>query len=123
MTKIETPAQSPLTVFTNALEAGAVPVNPAAGPHRAFPPRLPLPEGPLPTATTGRVYSATRIEARAGAYWLALIDLDGGGRLLARLRGTDIPETVIGHPVRLVNERLEGEPRLTFMLATAGAMP
>lgn len=113
---IETPETSPLTRFTEALARGDVAVSGAVPPARSFPPRLTLgaASAALGSARSGTVYSATRISTRAGTHVLALVDLDGGGRLLARIRDDGEAASLIGRAVALVATPREGEPRLTF---------
>lgn len=117
--RIANPLKSPLTWFREGMAQGGIVTSPAGSGSHLFPPRLAAGTdfGPIDAASlarTGVVYSATRIEARAGAFTLALIDLDGGGRLLARLRTDADPGLLIGKRVELVTERHEGEPFLTF---------
>ena len=113
------PKKSPFTLFQEGQTEGVIALRPEAAGHFAFPPRLSA-ERELPTLEAARkvrsgvVYSATRIEARAGAYTLALVDLTGGGRLLARIRSEEAA-SLIGKTVTLAAERSETEPFLTFV--------
>jgi uncharacterized OB-fold protein len=116
---ISNPPKSPLTWFREGMAHGGIATSPTNTGGRPFPPRLAYgtdfrPIDAAPLARTGIVYSMTRIEARSGAFTLALIDLDGGGRLLARLRTDAEPGSPIGKRAELVMERREGEPFLTF---------
>ena len=111
---IEIPPSSPFVLFETAQARGGI-----AAPGGAFPPRLsanhPLPGAEdVALARRGIIFSATRVDTRAGSHVLALIDLEGGGRLLARLRSTAKAEALIGQAARLVEVRAEGEPFLTF---------
>lgn len=116
---IESAAHSPLALFTEALAHGGVAIT-ATGPRaRAFPPHLALvgeldATHALGSARTGIVFSATEVSTRAGAHVLGLIDLDGGGRLLARIRSGDEAASLIGRAVALVATPNAGEPPLTF---------
>lgn len=122
---ISNPPKSPLTWFREGMALGGIATSPAGSGDRLYPPRLAVGSdfGPIDAATLARagvVYSVTRIEARTGVFTLALVDLDGGGRLLARLR-TDVEHgSSIGQRVELVAERREGEPFLTFQPEAAG---
>jgi len=113
------PQKSPFTLFQEGQTEGVIALRPEAAGRLAFPPRLSA-ASELPTleaarkVTSGLVYSATRIEARAGAYTLALINLTGGGRLLARIRSEE-SASLIGKAVTLAAERSETEPFLTFV--------
>lgn len=123
--RIANPPKSPLTLFREGMAQGGIATSPAGTGERLFPPRLAVGTnfGLIDAATltrAGVVYSATRVEARAGAFTLALVDLDGGGRLLARLRTDSEPASLIGKRVELVTERREGEPFLTFRPEATG---
>lgn len=109
------PALSPLAQFESGLTDGGITISPQAPPARRFPPRLSAGAPPVTAlATTGTVYSATHVVTKAGAHTLALIDLEGGGRLLARLRGEDDAGAAIGARVALVKDHRDDEPLLTF---------
>lgn len=122
-TGIVSAVKSPLTLFRETLAQGGLPTT-ATGPRaRAFPPRLAADGGlgsiGLPVRS-GTVFGATRIETRTGVHVLALIDLDGGGRLLARLRTDDGATPPIGRAVTLEAEPTVDEPPLTFELRSEG---
>lgn len=116
-----TPARSPLTQFETGLAQGGITIAPEAPPARRFPPRLGAGFDTRHTlATTGTVHSATHVSTRAGSHMLALIDLTGGGRLLARLRGETDAGAAIGARVALATDRREDEPALTFTRMAEG---
>lgn len=109
------PALSPLAQFEAGLTQGGITVAPEAPPARRFPPRLSAGGAARQTlATTGTIYSATHVTTRTGSHTLALIDLDGGGRLLARLRGEVDAGAAIGARVAMVKDHRDDEPPLTF---------
>ncbi len=122
------PTTSPLTQFRAGLAAGGIPVASDTRAALAFPPRLAVdgslePLDPARLSRSGTVVSATRITDRAGTRVLALVDLDGGGRLLARIRDDGPAEALIATPVALVEAVTGDEPALTFAPIDAGARP
>jgi hypothetical protein len=115
------PSISPLELFQQGLRAGGVATQSFRQGESVFPPRLlageaPWPDVPASLAKGGVVVTATRIATRSGSYSLALIDLDGGGRLLARLRLDGEPAEAIDRRASLVAAPDDGEPALTFRL-------
>lgn len=120
------PTTSPLTRFRDGLAAGGIPVTAGTRAALAFPPRLAVDGSLEPIDATrlvrrGTIVSATRVTDRAGSRVLALVDLDGGGRLLARIRDDGAAEALIGVPVALVEAVTGDEPALTFAPITGGA--
>jgi uncharacterized OB-fold protein len=123
MTKlVRVPVRSPRAVFEFAAKHGAIARRPShSDAGWLFPPRSAgssgaLDEEPGGWTKTGQIVSATEVFAKTGNFILALVDLDGGGRLLCRLRALPGSTGLIGQPVRLVQDRVAGEPFLTFEL-------
>jgi uncharacterized OB-fold protein len=115
------PSISPLELFWQGLRAGGVATQPSNEGDTLFPPRLLAGKAPRshPAESLvrgGVVVTATRVATRSGTYVLALIDLDGGGRLLARLRLAGEPAEAIDRRVMFVAAPDDGEPALIFRL-------
>jgi uncharacterized OB-fold protein len=115
------PSISPLELFRRGLRAGGVATQSFRQGESVFPPRLLAGKAPWPDtheglARGGVVVTATRVATRSGSYVLALIDLDGGGRLLARLRLAGEPAEAIDRRASLVAALDDGEPAPTFRL-------
>lgn len=125
--EIEAPELSPLAWFQQGMARGGIAMHPDNG-VRPFPPRLKAGAAfaPIEAARlvrTGTLYSATRVAAKDHTYVLALVDLDGGGRLLARMRGEMEPAAMIGRRVELADDRTDAEPFLTFRLISGEQRP
>lgn len=118
--RIRNASQSPRAAFLQLAEAGQLGFQRGGtGEDAVFPPRLgPREEQPLPellkAETKGTVFSYTEIERKGERTVLALIDLDEGCRLLARV---DVPPCVsvrIGARVALKARASADMPFLTF---------
>ena len=121
---IAVPDEAPHALFLRLAARGEIALDERPTGGHGSPPRRRLPDGaspPPPAATTGRVVSITRVFGRATDHLLALIDLDPGGRLLARLTAAEPDEALIGRAVRLksADERVETDPFLTFVTCEA----
>lgn len=126
-TMIETPDLSPLAWFQQGMARGGIAMHPDNG-IRPFPPRLKAGAafGAIEAARlvrTGTLYSATRVSTKDHTYILGLVDLDGGGRLLARMRGEVEPAAMLGQCVELVDDRAADEPFLTFRISAGEPRP
>jgi uncharacterized OB-fold protein len=119
------PSTSPHALFLEGVRLGGIVTQEVAAGARQFPPRLAarrkLPAiDTVPLVRSGTVFSATQVHTKGEPYILALVDLDGGGRLLVRMRERDEPERMLGCRVVLANPREANEPILTFTFAEAG---
>lgn len=73
-----------------------------------------------PSPGEGSIYSLTTVRDRAGDYNVALVDLEGGARMMSRVEGAAPGELRIGQPVRA--RIVPGdEPYVVFALAEGGA--
>ena len=123
------PEPSPRARFLDAAARGVLAFQSGACGTAVFPPRMVAPVGvtePLDwaeAAGTGRVHSVTLVHPRGEApFALALVDLDEGFRMMARI-DTDAPEAVaIGARVAVAFRPLDdgGAPLPVFTL-TGGA--
>jgi uncharacterized OB-fold protein len=68
----------------------------------------------------GRVYSATTVREREGAYNVALVDLAEGGRMMSRVEGIAPDQVRIGMAVRA---RIVCEPEPHVVFDAAGDAP
>jgi uncharacterized OB-fold protein len=68
----------------------------------------------------GTVYSTTTVRDRAGDYNVALVELEGGARMMSRVEGVAAQDVRIGQ--QLVARIVAGEePHVVFTLAGGGA--
>ncbi len=62
----------------------------------------------------GTVYATTANRSRDGAYNIALVDLDEGPRMMARVEGIDAGDVTIGMRVRASVGEIDGTPAVIF---------